>query len=197
MYRDETNHENVDHLEQGLSRLENSAALVIRNISTASETDIGGVRMTRRELGDFRKFIYLMHYRRVSLIDSYFDENDPDNAPLKAWMKNFKEKHNIHTKDGVWLFGVKYVLDTPHQKIVATGEAIQKKYGPQGMMKMYTTSIDLDINFHAVDYTVIADSFFLGIWEAADGEEFIMCSNSFGLWEGRINKMAECHRLFR
>ena len=32
----------------------------------------------------------------------------------------------------------------------------------------------------------MSNALFLGIWEAADGEEFVLGANSFGLWEGVI-----------
>ena len=90
MYRDQRNTENVDHLEQSLSQLESDAAQSIRNIHTALvESHQPEVRMKRRELEKIRKFIYLMHYRRVSLVDTYFDENDPDNRPMRDYMKHF------------------------------------------------------------------------------------------------------------
>ena len=61
-------------------------------------------------------------------------------------MKNFPRKHNLYKKDDIWLFGLKYMLDVPHHKIVATGEAIQDKYGgPEGVLPMLVTRVDPDI----------------------------------------------------
>jgi hypothetical protein len=154
----------------------------------------------RKELETIRKFIYLMHYRRVSLLSSYFDENDPDNAPLKDYVQNFYRKHNLSNKDGLWLYGLKFILDTPHHEIVGTGEAIQKKYGGEmAMLSMLRTRVDPDIeNYHAFDYMAMANGLFLGIWEAPAGEEFIVGSNSFGLWEGILDNIngSNIHRLF-
>ncbi|CAA7266199.1 unnamed protein product [Cyclocybe aegerita] len=198
MYRDGRNADNVDHLEQGLARLENDAARTIRNIHSAIEARQQEIRMKRRELEAIRKFTYLMHYRRTSLVSSYFDENDPDNKPIRDYLKNLRRKHNLHKKDDVWLFGLKYVLDTPHHKIIGTGETIQERYGgPTGMLEMLKTRVDPDIeNFQAVDYTAMADANFLGIWEAAEDEEFVVGSNSFGLWEGAVDALSGLHRLF-
>lgn len=198
MYRDDRNAENLDHLEQGLSRLENDAARTIRNIHYAIESHQQNIRMKRKELEVIRKFTYLMHYRRTSFVSSYFDEDDPENRSIKDYMKNFRRKHNLYKKDDIWLFGLKYVLDVPHHKIVATGEAIQEKYGgPEGMLSMLMTRVDPDIeNYHAVDYTAMSNALFLGIWEAADGEEFVLGANSFGLWEGVLETNPGLHRLF-
>lgn len=197
MYRDQRNTGNVDHLEQSLSRLENNAAKTIRNIHSALESHQPVIRMKRRELEGIRKFMYLMHYRRVSLVSTYFDENDPDNRSFRDYMKHFCQKHKLRNKDEFWLFGLKYILDTPHHEIVASGEAI-KKYGePRDVLKMLLTRVDPGIeNFHAVDYSLEANTRFLGIWEAAQGEEFVMGDNSFGLWEGVIGGIPGAHKLF-
>ena len=42
----------------------------------------------------------------------------------------------------------------------------------------------------------MSNALFLGIWEAADGEEFVLGANSFGLWEGVIRTCPGLHRLF-
>ncbi|KIM47161.1 hypothetical protein M413DRAFT_422925 [Hebeloma cylindrosporum] len=198
LYRDDRNADNVDHLEQGLSRLENDAARTIRNIHYAIESHQQKIVMKRKELEAIRKFTYLMHYRRTCFVSSYFDENDPENMPLRDWAKNFRRKHNLYKEDDIWLFGLKYMLEVPHHKIVATGEAIQNKYGgPQGMVTMLMTRVDPDIeDYHAVDYTAMSNALFLGIWEAAEGEEFVLGANSFGLWEGVVETIPGLHRLF-
>jgi len=198
MYRDDHNPENVNHLEEGLSRLENDAAQSILHIHAALEAGRQQISIKRKELEKIRKFVYLMHYRRVSLLSSYFDENDPENAPLKDYFRSFCRKHNLRNKDDLWLYGLKYILDTPHHVIVGTGEAIQAKYGGEmAMLLMLRTRVDPDIeNFHAVDYMSTANARFLGIWEAPAGEEFIVGSNSFGLWEGVLEGIPEIHLLF-
>jgi Protein of unknown function (DUF4238) len=164
MYRDDRKVDNVDHLEQGLSRLENDAARTIQNIHSAIESHQQNIRMKRKELEVIRKFTYLMHYRRTCFVSNYFDEDDPENMSIRDYMKNFRRKHNLYKKDDIWLFGLKYMLDVPHHKIVATGEAIQDKYGgPQGLLSMLMTRVDPDIeNYHAVDYTAMSNALFLG-----------------------------------
>jgi hypothetical protein len=66
-------------------------------------------------------------------------------------------------------------------------------------MEMLTTRIDPDEeHFNALAYEGLADGRFLCIWEAADGEEFVLGDNSFGLWEGTAALAAHfsLHRLF-
>ena len=101
MYRDDRKVDNVDHLEQGLSRLENDAARTIKNIHSAIESHQHSIRMKRKELEVIRKFIYLMHYRRTCFVSSYFDEDDPENKAIRDYMKNFRRKHNLYKKDDI------------------------------------------------------------------------------------------------
>ena len=62
---------------------------------------------------------------------------------------------------------------------------------------MLMTRVDPDIeNYHAVDYTSMSNALFLSIWEAAEGEEFVLGAKSFGLWEGVIGTCPGLHRLF-
>ncbi|KAF8959800.1 hypothetical protein BDZ97DRAFT_1704757 [Flammula alnicola] len=198
MYRDQRNTQNVDHLEQGLSRLENDAATIIRSIHLATDARRDVVTMKRKELETLRKFIYLMHYRRTPLISSYFDENHADNAPLREYYKFLREKYDLRTKNDIFLFGLKYILQTPHHKIVTAAEALWEKYGVMGFARMLQTRVDPKLidNYPAVDYTDMANMSFLGIWQAAEGEEFVIGNNSFGLWEGVIDGEPDIHRLF-
>jgi len=63
---------------------------------------------------------------------------------------------------------------------------------------MLTVSqVDPDMEHYlALAYVNQAQSYFLCFWEAADGEEFILGDNSFGLWEGRAAGESGLHRLF-
>ncbi|KAF8968083.1 hypothetical protein BDZ97DRAFT_1655377, partial [Flammula alnicola] len=198
MYRDHRNTQNVDHLEQGLSRLENDAARVIRSIHQAIDAKRDVVTMKRKELVTVRKFIYLMHYRRTSLIPSYFDENDPESGPLREYYKFLQKKHGLRTQNDIFLFGMKYILETSHHEMVNATEALWEKYGMKDFAMMLRTRVDPDIidNFFAVDYATMADMLFLSIWQAAEGEEFVVANNSFGLWEGAIDGQPAIHRLF-
>ncbi|KAF5309372.1 hypothetical protein D9619_012307 [Psilocybe cf. subviscida] len=198
MYRDQRNPENVDHLEEALSKLENSAAKSIKGIHTAIEGGKGEVKMLRKELEVIRKFVYIMHYRRTSLVPSYFDENDPDNSTMRDFYKAFREQHDLKAKDDIWLWGLKYLLDTPHHKIVETGEKTRDQYGgTEAMLAMMAKRVDPGLdNFHAVDYTAMAEAFFLAIWVAPEGEEFVVGSNSFGLFEGALMGNPGLHRIF-
>jgi hypothetical protein len=76
------------------------------------------------------------------------------------------------------------------------GREIQLKYGEK-IMEMMKTRIDPDEeHFNALAYRGLADGFFLCIWEAADGEEFVLGDTSFGLWEGMVAMQPGLHHLF-
>ncbi|KAF8959794.1 hypothetical protein BDZ97DRAFT_1704752 [Flammula alnicola] len=197
LYRDQRNTQNVDHLEQGLSRLENDAARVIHRIHMATDAHNTVVTMKRKELETVRKFIYIMHYRQTHLVPSYFDGNDPENGPLRDYLSFIQKKHDLRTTNDIFLFGLKYVLETPHHEMVTITQALWEKYGLNGFYTMLLTRVDPEIvNFGAVDYASMASTFFLGIWQAAEGEEFATGNNSFGLWEGMIEGGGNIHRLF-
>ena len=86
MYRDDRKVDNFDHLEQGLSRLENDAARIIQNIHSAIESHQQNMRMKRKELEVIRKFTYPMHYRRTCFVSSCFDEDDPENMSIRDYI---------------------------------------------------------------------------------------------------------------
>ena len=197
LYRDSSHVENVDHLEKALSVLEGNAAKAIKKIIKAAEMNNPAFMTTRRELETIRKFIYVQHYRRVGLLSSYFDENDPDMACMREFMIRYRRDHNLPDAKAYWLHGLKYILDTPHHKIVREYELIQEKYGGMykfEMMKMTRVDPDLD-SWYPVDYGGIA-SRFMAIWKAKPGEEFIITSNPFGLFEGTVGGAPDVYRLF-
>ncbi|KAF8962428.1 hypothetical protein BDZ97DRAFT_1732982 [Flammula alnicola] len=195
LYRDGNNPANVDHLEVKLSVLENNASWVIRSIH-------GGLKsqqftLSRLELATLRKFIFLMHYRNDAVSSTYFQEKRPHNAPLANWIRRYKKTRHLATEVDVWLDGLRYYLDTPHQEIVATGERIRERYGDHRLHEMLRRGVDPDIeDWYAIDYESQANYFFLGVWEAAADSEFVLGGNGFGLWEGLIYGSPGAHRLY-
>jgi hypothetical protein len=193
LYSDLANAVNFQHVEEKLSRLENDAAEVIAVIQDVRGQ--GEFTLTRRSLEALRKFVYLMHYRKPNIQVSYFDESQDE--AMKDWIQRYMQKHNITTREALWLHGLSYILDTPHSQIVAKGEETLTHYGWPRFMEMLTTRIDPELeNWFACDYEALAGGHYLGIWEAAPGCEFIIGNNSFGLWEGRQGIITGLHRIF-
>ncbi len=195
LYRDEKNAGDVDHIENKLSYLEQKASGVIRSIHNGLRSQ--RVPLSRVELATLRKFIFLMHYRNDAVSSTYYRESNPQNAPLAEWIRRYKETRRLETDEDVWLDGLNYYLDTPHQDIVAAGERIRERYGNHRLHEMLRNGVDPDLEeWYAIDYECQANYFFLGVWEAAKGQEFVLGSNGFGLWEGLIYGSPGAHRLY-
>ncbi|KAG1791232.1 uncharacterized protein HD556DRAFT_1241063 [Suillus plorans] len=127
-----------------------------------------------------------MHYRNVSCSDIYFQADHPDNARSRQWIESFMQAKGLHSAAEIWLYFLRYYLDTSHSNIMRDAAELVEKYGEGGLQKMMIEShIPPDLeHFPAYTYYVQANSYFLSIWEAAEGEEFIITSHAFGLWEG-------------
>ena len=184
------------NLEEKFSKLEGKAAHLINQIHDARPKK--KITITRQQVETLRKFIFLMHYRSATHVASYYSQDHPENAPLAAWIRKFKEKNGFEHDFDVWLFGMRYYLDTPHHAIISTAEELKKKYGDAKLAEMMIrTQLDADFeNWHAIEYESISNGYFLGICEAADGEEFVLGSNGFGLWEGTFVGEPGVHRLY-
>ncbi|KAM6494539.1 hypothetical protein JOM56_010900 [Amanita muscaria] len=179
LYRDVKNIKNANDLEEQLSRLENDSASVVKTIH-----DSLGRRefqIKRKALESLRKFLFIMFYRKAALASSYYDENNPENAPLAEWVRHVKKNNALNSREEVWLYFLRFFLATPHQDLISRAEMAMKNHGiavifpsnlPESAMNEYAT----------FDYASIASALFLGIVEAADGKEFVMSDNSFGLF---------------
>lgn len=171
-----------------LGRLESQAGQVISRTEDAFKKK-NSFEMTRRDHNYIRKFMYIMYYRKPSLGKTYWKKDDPDNAPLNAWIAGFCERENIKPDAlSMWLHTLQYFLDTPHPDIIehgreAEGEHLfQQLKSPHRIFKGIDPGLE---HYQAVEYALEADRSFLAIWAAAPGEEFILSDTSFGVFEGR------------
>ena len=195
LYRDLEDLSDVNHLEAKFARLENDTSALIRSIHSSIPSH--QFTTTRKELALLRKFIFLMHYRNDAVSHTYFQEDHPENAPFVDWIRNVKKTCGLKTDHDVWLHGLKYYLETPHHTMVAAAEWVREELGEQRFQEMLKSRVSLDIkDWYAIDYETLANYFFLGIWEAADGSEFVLSGNGFGLWEGLIDGNPGAHRLY-
>ncbi|KAF5316372.1 hypothetical protein D9619_006874 [Psilocybe cf. subviscida] len=196
MYRDTAHNTNVDHIEQKLAGLENDAAAVMKTIHTNIHS--GAFTISRLELYTLRKFLFLMHYRHDAMSTRYFQEENPTNARLTAWIRKYKQVHQLSTVVDIWRHGLAYYLDTAHQTILTRGEDIRARYGADKFHQMLAQGVDPDLEekWFAVDYESQANSYVLGVWEAAVGSEFVLGGNAFGLWEGRIHGTPGAHKIY-
>ncbi|KAG2103056.1 uncharacterized protein F5147DRAFT_638901 [Suillus discolor] len=139
-----------------------------------------------------------MHYRKVSCSNTYFQADHPENARGRQWIESYMKKKGIQSAVEFWLYVLRYYLDTSHSDIMRDAAELIEKYGEEGLQKMMTEShIPPDLENHdAYTYHTQADNYFFSIWEAAEGEEFILTHNTFGLWEGLGGGCPGLHRIF-
>lgn len=184
LYTDITSDIRSQHIEKSLSRLEGQAADVIAKIQSARGQ--GTFSLSRRELEVLRKFVYVMHFRQPAIIEQYFSPGEED--ILTDWRQHYMKAHDLETPGDMWLHTLSYVLDTPHPIIVAKGEEMAAHYGSERLLQMFRTRVDPEFeNWPAADYRSLAHTYYIGVWEAAPGCEFLLGSSGFGAWEGLLN----------
>ncbi|CAG8457637.1 11959_t:CDS:1 [Diversispora eburnea] len=159
MYKD-FNHEDAENVEKKLAKLEGQSSKVIRDIIEVSEREIH-ITLLRKDLEDLRKFLFIMNYRnpyrRIQYTDKIFD-------PITwSMVKNFMKGRNLQSPLKVWLQNVREILETPHEDV---------KDNPR--------IFGLDRS----DYRTRMIDCFLAIWKAGENDEFLVTSNSFGIFEG-------------
>ncbi|KAG1821551.1 uncharacterized protein BJ212DRAFT_1331964 [Suillus subaureus] len=158
----------------------------------------GTFTLKRRPLELLRKFLFIMHYRNVSCSGIYFQADHPENAVARQWIESFMKAKGIQSAVEIWLHFLRYYLDASHSDIMRDAAELVEKYGEEGLQKMITKSHilpDLE-HFPAYTYHVLANNYFFSIWEAVEGEEFIVTHNAFGLWEGLRGGCPGLHRIF-
>ncbi|KAG1840672.1 hypothetical protein C8R48DRAFT_781690 [Suillus tomentosus] len=196
VYQDVRNTSNINEVEEKLADLERHAASIIMDLHKALSQ--GTFTLKRRSLELLRKFLFIMHYRNVSYSGTYFQVDHPENAGGRQWIESFMKAKGIHSAVEIWLHFLKYYLDSSHSDIMRDAAELVEKYGEVGLQKMIVEShIPPDLeHFPAYTYHTHANNYFFSIWEAAEGEEFILTHNAFGLWEGLAGGHPDLHRIF-
>ncbi|KAL6301945.1 hypothetical protein BKA93DRAFT_827769 [Sparassis latifolia] len=180
LYKDVTNPANVQHIERKLSVLEGHAARIVGTILAGMNQ--GRFRIGRPDLNILRKYLFVMGYRRDQRVVDSFREDLPQNAPLVKWIRKFKRIHNLQSAPDVWLHVLNYYLDTSHEQIIRDAEPMKKT-----VSTFVSGNVEIDpddSHFPAQEYISLAQGYFLCIWEAAIGDEFIVSSNSFSHRKG-------------
>ncbi|KAI5819136.1 hypothetical protein BZA77DRAFT_178037 [Pyronema omphalodes] len=169
MYRD-MNAEDVNHIENKLAMLEQSASQVVRLIKDFQKNRPSPtINLTRMQLYDVRKFLFIMKYRTPLFWKKYSgtlsEYNKVDKKEITAYMR----KHNMTKPSEVWLRTLKVLLDT---KVDAAGEWEKT---------VVRDAFELD----ALWYILNMNFFYLAFCEPVDGaDEFVITDNGFGIHEG-------------
>ncbi|KAJ7279323.1 hypothetical protein C8J57DRAFT_1125134 [Mycena rebaudengoi] len=193
LYQDVRSSLNINELEEKLSKLEGDAAKIVNDLHTAlaEKRDFG---LKRRALDRLRKFLFLMHYRNSTLSKTYFQEDHPQSRAARDWTEQYRLRHHLDSATDMWLHCLRYFLDTSHAQIALDASQMYEKFGLLAMTSGGPIPPEAEY-YHAVAYQLQAGHYFLCVWEAADGEEFILGSNGFGLWEG-VGPGTAVHRIF-
>lgn len=142
--------------------------------------------------------MFIMYYRKEGYQKLHFQEDHPENLAGAEWIRNFRKKKNLDASE-VWLYVLEQYLDTPHTELVDKGRMASEKI--RGVIPSLSHPLDPNLeHYEMVGYHGEATNFFLAIWEAAEGEEFVITDNSFGLVEGvhspKIPTMFPFHRFY-
>ncbi|KAF8991174.1 hypothetical protein BDQ17DRAFT_1371069 [Cyathus striatus] len=186
----------IKRVEEDMSRLETKATETTHRLHASLSSS--ELKLTRLELGLLRKFLFLFHYRsghRSSTSSSSYQTQSWD--PLQDWIRKRKRDRGLKDSMDLWLDGMQYYLDTPHQAIVAEGEGVVQRLGGEMKVEMMKRmGVNPNVNWHALEYMFVANDYFIGFWEAAEGTEFALGNSSFGLWEGLTMDSNYIHRIF-
>ena len=113
--------------------------------------------------------------------------NHPDNAAAPQWIEEFAKAvaergGGSATALDMWLRALAYIIDTPHNDLIKRG------------MEAMSGSGDARADRAKDPYRVVANSYmtlggcyYLQIWQAAPGREFVLTDNNMGLFEGLAN----------
>ncbi|KAF9053385.1 hypothetical protein BJ165DRAFT_1339892 [Panaeolus papilionaceus] len=199
LYRNVTNVEQMDEIEEKFSKLDGHCAKLIQDLHKrldGSAPDQRTYPIMRKDLDQLRKFLFLMHFRNAGLCDSYFDPEHPDHRGVRDVLKKrWAQAPGAKSAKDVWLHAVKYYLDTSHSEILRqVAEKAPKMSDPTLLDSHTLENVGL---MDAITYQQQAGFYYLSIVRAAPGHEFILGNNSFGLWEGLLGPGADgLHRIY-
>ena len=113
-----------------------------------------------------RKFLFVMRIRDEKCSQNYF--NKELNHGLDRFVDAWGKKYGAHTPVDMWVHFIRYLLETPLGQILLDGGELSSK-GIPDMETLYAHD-----NFHAVSYEQQANLYYLGVWEAASTDEFVL-----------------------
>lgn len=201
LYRDTTNSENVNHIEDKFSKLETNAARVIKSIQASVDKNEPIIVLLRKDLYILRKFLFLLHLRGKAINRTYFQDH-PLNTRTRDWLGRQKELHNLSSDESLWLHGIQYYLDTPIDQIISDARPRDPGQYSELVAMISNSSHEAESNidikhWHAITYEGFHNWYYVNICKASLGSEFVLGHNSFGVWEGKLGDLdGQVHRLY-
>jgi len=170
MYKD-VDHERAYHVEESLSKLENSAAIIYHRIRKDHDSGKYNFSLDRKDRNILRKFLFVMRYRShkfwskyTGTIDNY-DYNDRD------MLIEFLKQKSITNLRQVWLLNLEVIVRT---EIDADGEWLQTIN-----REMFSADASMYV-FH------MSESYMAFCEPESPKDEFILTDNGFGIFEGPV-----------
>ncbi|KAG2043548.1 hypothetical protein BDR03DRAFT_978016 [Suillus americanus] len=163
IYQDVHNTRNINELEEKLAHLKSQAASIIKNLHQALPQ--GTLTLKHRSLELLQKFLFLMHYCNSSRA---FEIDRPENPKARPWIEHAMKAKGIQSAADVWWYILRYYLDLSHSDLMQDAAEVVEKPS-EGIQKMHVPP---------VTYHTYVDDYFLSIWEAVRGEEFILTHNA-------------------
>lgn len=172
MYKD-INSDDSMKFEKLLSKLESTSAIFIRKIWSGE-----ALSLTRRQLAEMKKFLGIMMYRGEHRRGQYYNMGF-DFSTLLMITKHMQH-NNIARVQDVWFENLKWLIETPMELILEEYFRAMKHEDPMAILINYQGPIH---GAELVDFGVFVE-FYVCIWEAEEGSEFILSEGCFGSFEG-------------
>jgi len=170
MYKD-VDHERVYHVEELLSKLENSAAIIYHKIKKVHESGKHNFSITRKERNILRKFLFVMRYRSRKFWSKYSGTIDTYESSDRSRLIEFLKERSITEPRQVWLQNLEVIIRT---EIDPDGEWLQT-IGRE----MFGDDADMYV-FH------MSESYMAFCEPQSSEDEFILTDNGFGIFEGPL-----------
>ncbi|KAL1694721.1 hypothetical protein GGG16DRAFT_122409 [Schizophyllum commune] len=192
LYRDASNPSEVVELQGKLAELEQHATRIFEDIHNCVPK--GKLTLARSDLDEFRKYLFLVHFRRQVLGLSYYDKDRPEDVALRKRFMAYGEANGLQTPIDTWLHLLRYLLETPMDKIDAIGAAWMREQSMDSLLDNFAIDCDFAIDyFPAINFELQSQAYFVGFWEAAETDEFVLTPGAFGYWEGCLSTHPEFH----
>ncbi|KAF8937665.1 hypothetical protein BGZ58_002366 [Dissophora ornata] len=172
MYRDIPEDE-WKRFETQLGRVDSSVAMFVRQILSESQE----LMLTRRSLEDLKKFLIITMFKNECQRKDYAEEGY--DMLSRASIQRHMQFSGINVVRRVWFENLKWILQTSaddiHNEfkksgaIESPGEALATHEGPVHVMELMDIASTMTMT--------------MCIWEAQEGSEFILASDSFGCHE--------------
>ena len=170
MYKD-VDHESAYRVEELLSKLESSAAIIYHRIKKVHESGESNFSITRKDRNILRKFLFVMRYRSHIFWSKYTGTIDTYQHSDRSRLIEFLKERSITDPRKVWLRNLEVIIRT---EVDADREWLQtigrEVFGDDANMYV----------FH------MSESYMAFCEPQSSEDEFILTDNGFGIFEGPV-----------